>query len=218
MRLFETRKDRWPRQAGKAVLEYEHTGEPVREGNKIIIPDDGRVELFRLQKGWNQFLVGLGENSLWFGGTDENPFLVRLGSDVFDEFVQSPKGFYSLLVPKLIRNLQEKFPSVTYVRQGDIFAFPLPYSWEELEKAFNICHWYTLAYKEVKKAELMLFGTRHTLSGVNLVVGEESGFFRGLVTQLVEGTVNAPDHTTRVLEGPHVIAQTAHLYSPKEAD
>jgi len=217
MRLFEREKSRWPRLAGKAVLEYDgHTIVPRREKGTIIIPERGETEIFKLKQDWSQLLIASPGQGIWFGGTDENPFLVQLNGGVYNQFLRSPRDFYTSLVPGLMNTLVKMFPKVSYSRQGDIFYFPLPYSWGEIEKAVNVCYWRTLDLSNKKKGEFSLFDTRHILKGLSLAL--DTNILGGKVNMLVEGTLVAPDHSSRVLEGPHAIAQTSNLFSPTEAD
>ena len=215
MRLCEMRSDRRPKEAGKAIIKYsDSVRHPERKGKVITLPKDGSLELFKLQPDWNQFLVHQGD-SLWFGGTDENPFLVRMNPSILDAYLRSPKNFYPGIVPSLIGELEKRFPQMSYRRQGDIFAFPLPYSWEDFEKAFQICYWNSVVfhYKPIH-----ILDTRHILTGKYLNLKREYGLLGQLASFVAEGVVKAPDHTPMKIEGPHAISQTALLWSPPEAD
>ena len=215
MRLCEMRSDRRPKEAGKAIIKYsDSVGHPTRKGKVITLPKDGSLELFKLQPDWNQFLVHQGD-SIWFGGTDENPFLVRMDYSILNAYLKSPNDFYPSIVPTLMGKVKERFPQMSYRRQGDIFAFPLPYTWEDLEKAFEICYWNSFTFHH---EPTHINNTRHILTGKYLNLKREYSLFGQLVNLVVEGVVKAPDHTPMKLEGPHAIGQTAFLYNPPEAD
>lgn len=219
MRLFELEKR--PTKAGKAKLDYGVVGEPSRVRRTIVIPNTPDLELFPLQDNWNQFLVITGRNrAVWFGGTDENPFLVAMDDDVLDNFFQrGSEGFYADLVPGVMTRLRDMFQT-PWVRQGDVFAYPLPYSWDDLDKAFDICRGSKLGYKEVdaRPAAVSVLGTRHRLCAGRFLAESVEILGLGVRVPVVEGRVEAPDHTPMTLVGPHVLSQTRHLYSPKEAD
>lgn len=217
MRLFELEKR--PTVAGKAKIGYSPThGVPIRNGKNITIPSNPGLELFPLQEGWSQFLVASqDENRVWFGGTDENPFLVEMRREAFKLFLTSgTQGFYDSLIPEVMRTLQDRFQK-PWSRQGDVFAYPLPFSWEELDKAFHICHGDGIKVEEVERTKRrQVFGTRHLFWG-KLVPGHVDLLGLDQLT-VVEGKIEAPDHSPVTLVGPHVLAQTRLLYNSQEAD
>ncbi len=216
--LLTELRGRRPKKAGKAFLEYEDRYErPYRKDDIIVLPNRGDLQLYRLQPRWNQFIARFDRSTVWFGGTDENPFLVRIDDHPFSEYCSyGPTGFYESLIPAL--------PSTTYKRQGDVFASPIPFTWEEIVKA--------LKYILGRSADVVtsgpdernggLFGTRHHLNGLELKgticlpveesVGRDSWFV------LAEGTIVAPDHTDMELKGVHALVQTRHLHDPRIAD
>lgn len=215
-------KGRRPRRAGKAHLEYSDKDiYPGRDGDTIILPSRGDLQLYKLQKDWNQFIARIDYSTVWFGGTDENPFLVRIDDLPFTKYCKyGPEGFYQSLLPEL--------PEKTYKRQGDIFACPIPFTWEEILKAYKYIHgWKTLEVAEAGPDERGggLFGTRHHLKGVTLshTVRMPETFvtsFGSSPTWLVlaEGVVVTPDHTDMELKGVHALAQTLHLQDSRRAD
>lgn len=216
MRLFELEKR--PTRAGKAKLDYGDVREPSRIRKTITLPDDPSVEMFPLQEDWNQFLVASQDGRrVWFGGTDENPFLVEMSREVFNLFLKDgAQGFYDSLIPEVMRTLQDKFQK-PWVRQGDIFAYPLPFSWRELDGAFHICYGIGIKVEEVEVAERRrVFGTRHLFLGK--FVPDRVNLLGLTELTVVEGKIEAPDHNPITLEGPHALAQTRLLYSPPEAD
>ncbi len=216
--LLTELKGRRPTRAGKARIEYASRDTyPERRGDTIVLPSCGDLELYRLQPGWNQFIVRQGYNTTWFGGTDENPFLVHISDTPYRAYCKGgPEGFYRSLVPDL--------PGPAYRRQGDIFASSIPFSWEEVLRALKLILGWNSEVVESCPDERGggLFGTRHHLKGVQLrssvrLPVEGSGrtdtFFI-----LAEGTVVAPDHTDMKLEGVYALAQTRHLQDPRIAD
>lgn len=226
MRLAEMKAGSRPNKAGLALIDwYSPEGGqsvPSREGDVLHLPRYFDAELFRLQPHYNQFLYCLRERT-WFAGTDERPFLVRLGDGSFMRFLNGgPNGFYHSLIPEGLVKLAKKAGTrcqfdiperQTYVRQGDIFAYPLSLTWGEIRRAF-----YILRGNEMETASgaLEIFGTRHSLAFGRYLQGTHL-LGRDLAL-VVEGTVVAPDHTSMKLETPHALFQTSGLFSPEEAD
>lgn len=217
MRLFELEKR--PTKAGKAKLDYGDVHEPSRIRKTITLPNYPSVEVFPLQEDWNQFLISIGGRPVWFGGTDENPFLVAMDEEVLETlFQKGSEGFYASLVPGLMSRLYNRFGD-PWVRQGDIFAYPLPYSWDELDKAFDICWGCKSESTEIAaKDRVSVLGTRHQLCSGRFLAEPVEILGLGVKVPVVEGRIEAPDHTPITLVGPHVVAQTRHLYQPREAD
>lgn len=218
--LLQELRGRRPKRAGKAIIEYDSQETyPRREGSTIILPYRGDLQLYKLQKDWNQFIARLDYSTGWFGGTDENPFLVRISNRPFDCYCRyGPDGFYNSLIPDL--------PGKTHRRQGDIFACPIPFSWEEIVKACRYIDGMRVEVLSISE-DRPIFGTRHSIRGQALdrrltIKGDpDSGIDRAHERQwydLVEGTVVAPDHTPMELIGVHVLAQTLHLTDAKNAD
>lgn len=212
---------RRPKRAGKAILEYDDVVPgPYRNGSTIVLPNRGDLQLIKLQKDWNQFMVRFDYGTVWFGGTDENPFLVSIDDHPFSRYCRyGPKGFYESLLPEL--------PGNTYKRQGDIFTCPIPFTWEEIIKVYRYIHGWTVDIVEAKPDERDggLFGTRHHLKGVTLnhTVRMPETFISSSGSSptwliLAEGTIVAPDHTDMELKGVCALAQTLHLRDPQKAD
>jgi len=216
--LLAELRGRRPKKAGKAVLEYGRSDQyPYRKDDVIVLPDRGDLELYRLQPGWNQFVARFDFSTVWFGGTDENPFLVRINDAPFREYCQrGPRGFYESLVPEL--------PGQTYRRQGDIFATPIPFTWDEIIKALQYILGWSARATVAKPDENGggLFGTRHHLVGMELAstvrLPIEGSNWADHFFVIAEGTVRAPDHTDMKLEGVCALAQTQHLHDPRVAD
>lgn len=218
MKLFEMRSR--PKTAGKAELIFSNTNTPCREGNVITLRDYPELEFYPLGEG-EQFLVrtkavipsrGLVERAIYFGGTDENPFLVVLKEEIFDRFMSGgEKAFYDALKPDLMKKLEKEF-GVPAFRQGDIFAIQFPMSWDEVQLSARMFGQTKAVASEVKTWSIL--GTRHRLTGKMLeatIMGVQN-------TPIVEGVIECPDHMPMTLEGLHVLAQTAGLVEPKTAD
>lgn len=212
MRLFEMASR--PTEAGLAKLRFssmEGGGRslPLRERADIFLPDDPDLEFFPI-KGGAQFLLSRrgGRGGYWFGGTDENPFLVELQAKLFLSFVTcGEEGFYADLKPQVVTRLEQEL-RVSARRQGDIFAVPVPLSLETLRQASIILSREELQLESVES--LHVFGTRHELTGLSydLDVGSILG----------EGVLRAPDHSPLELKGVHLIAQAEGLLHPERAD
>ncbi len=222
MRLMELGRDR-PTKAGKAILDFYPTSKdgtnPVtREKNVISIPDFVDLEMFQLESGWKQFLLVAGghntsvDNSeVFFGGTDENPFLVQMDPKVMREyFLGGPPRFYRAIRPRRIEALEEALCRSPR-RQGDIFAIHTGYTWEGLRRAAAIVGEAKVNVTDRKAASL--FQTRHLLTGQHVLLK-----IGGAEMQFASGTVVAPDHADLALTKPYLIEQTEFLYDPPAAD
>jgi len=205
-------------EAGKANIRYsKEESEPRREKSTIVLPDDPMAEMLNLEGNWHQFLyTDRRISSVWFGGTDENPFLVRMDESVFATALrEGSQRFYANLVPSLITTMLRLLPYCQsgLRRQGDIFCLSVSYS------EFSIRHATKLIIgkdAEMRKADdLPLFGTRHIIKGEGFqnvtLLGEE-------VPLLVRGKIEAPDHSPLEFKRLSVLAQTRNLYDPKQAD
>ncbi len=204
-----------PKKAGLAKLHYERNRHktPFRKSADIVLPDDPEMELFFLMNG-KQFLLRIenSETQYWFGGTDERPFLVRLKEEPFRAFQKEGDNlFYATLKPKTITKFEQTF-QVLAKRQGDIFAVPVPHSWDELQRASLICLGVKREPESVKLQPI--FGTRHRLTGL---YSENIELF-GSYYPLGEGVLEAPDHSPLKLERMHLIVQAQNLYDPRSAD
>lgn len=225
MKLAEMEK--LPERAGLAQLEFESETEelelPVRINNKIILPDIQESDFFSLQEG-TQFLLIINLPQFlyraWFGGTDERPFLVALEDDIIEIFEkEGEKGFYKALKPDFIKEIERAF-NVDSLRQGDIWAVPIPFNWEQLKMLGGIiccisC-WEDTNSDPVK--EESLFETRHLLTGRRSCDLEYYEDISEKSFILAEGTITAPDHSPLKLKGVHVLVQTEYLHDPTAAD
>ena len=220
MKLFQIR-GKLPVKAGDAALEFDQGVEDAkREGKRITLPYDSMAEYYPLRKK-SQFLFYIGPRPqhemarVWFGGTEEQPFLVRLTTDPFNAFVRGGEAsFFAALKPAVISGFEE-ITGVPSIRQGDIFAIRLGnVSWNSFRevfqyvfKSFVSCDISCVTPVPKKARWLRLFGTRHIITG--MAVSQPP---------LAEGTLEAPDHAPVVLKGIHLLAQAQGLWDPRRAD
>lgn len=218
-----------PRQAGEAVIRWSSAEGPVRKGPEIVLPLLEGISFIPLQDG-QQFLYVYGPKAVnyarvsgcWFGGTDENPFLVRLNDgDYLRQSIRAIEKegesvFYEALRPEDLGGL-EKFTQTTAKRQGDIFALPISPSWSSLQKEMERCSAMfgaqIVVVKSEKKVECPVFGTRHILKGTCAEVRADS-----IVRTFATGALEAPDHSPLGLDNVHALFQSAGLYRPEQAD
>lgn len=224
MRLIEM-KNHLPEKAGVARLSFTMSDawsrgtNPHREKNEINLPINPGTEFFPLM-GNDQFVLkrSLGAHDgceIWFGGTDEEPFLVRLKDEAFDALVGGgEEGFFDALKPRSVKSL-EKDLNVTAKRQGDIFAVELPYPWEELERIQKVCLGRDLNHEKIGVGAIQLFETRHSIR--NGICAPWVKIVDSL-HMVASGVMNAPDHGPLELKMPHVIIQADNLFDPKKAD
>ncbi len=189
MRVIEMKRNGFPNKADKAKIEWESNCEgsginedlemgcdgmikaPRREGDVIILPEYYDSEFFWLDDEQRQFIFTL-SNVNFFGGTDENPFLVRLknSSDLKNYLLHGDtESFFERLNP--IDHALRK--DNNWRRQGDIFGYLSPFTIDEVDKGFK--NYSALSRKmfskesEIKchitKQEKKLFETRHVFKG-----------------------------------------------------
>lgn len=211
-----------PRKAGIAVLNW-GARTPSRVGKTITLPTFDGVEFFPLLSG-AQFLLhapGLapGLNEAFFGGTDEQPFLVQLEPSVVATFRSGgEQEFYTALKPVAVDRLEERFSSHA-LRQGDWFAVRFP-DWSRAK------YWAQCSFHRdgecnsgaTEKGIVAVGGTRHTLKGRFLAPCRMMQELRSNCPLVGEGVLEAPDHADKVLKGPHAFFQTARLANPEAAD
>jgi hypothetical protein len=204
---------RKPTKAGVAALSFDKDiSLPSLADNVIHLPSGEENDFFCLKKG-KQFLFvqeGMLDNSYWFGGTDESPFVVEITGYAFHAFeTGGEKGFYDFLKPEIIKKLEKKF-KVKAKRQGDIWAFPLPFiTWECLE-LLRMLDLECYTFENEKSVGVL--ETRHTIEGnyMDLEVSENevSG---GNYRVFAQGTLKSPNHAPLELETLHLLAQTNGL-------
>ena len=222
MRYMEMQGD-LPKKAGAATLDfYEPESGGVRnvyrKDDVIHLPAFSDLEMFPLVPDWTTFLAiqggwaaGGDKQQVFFGGTDENPFLVRMDSTVLSGFYEGGPGrFFEAIRPREITELETKLKRKAR-RQGDIFALDVGYSWDELTHAADVLGGVQLQVKELPAMELLQ--TRHVLHGQYARMHT-----RNHDMEFISGTVVAPDHADLELTVPYVVGQTAFLYDPPHAD
>ncbi len=218
-----------PKRAGEAVISFEEVAffTPGREGETIFLPPHPNGDFFSLREGTN-FLFEDNEKGVWFGGTDENAFLVALEHEAIQIFKEGgEEGFYNALKPDSIA-FWEKKTGLKAKRQGDIWAIRLPYSWKDITNVLAMvlrlegdC---SLDPAEVFGYEI--FETRHRLTGkvIDIFhVFDDIGidvlnFFKYDWPVLAQGVIEAEDHFPLKLNRIHLLAQTALLFEPDTAD
>ncbi len=217
-----------PSKAGKTKIHFlDADTHPTRNDEDISLPLSKNAQFYPIALG-TQFLFTnprrYDENDVFFGGTDEEPFLVQLNSSILqvlkkEEFFKgNERALYNALKPKSIAD-REIALQKECGRQGDIFFIPSGFSFEELERMLTAFYPDKYGfdedgvggYTEAKTGNAMsVFGTRHELHGTALIL---SGI--GLFG---EGFLKAPDHAERTLLDVHFMAQTAYLFNPQMAD
>jgi len=207
-----------PRVAGKAKLEYSINGtRPYREGDTIIIPDKPLGELFSLRDDCYQFLYSTNHNNnLWFGGTDENPFLVEMNPGLLGTFLgEGTRAFYLALVPGGLTTLASRLPNhqCRIGRQGDIFFLSVSYSYYTIAHAHKLITGKDIEVKSAKDHQI--FGTRHILNGDGF---QDFNLLGTNISLMVTGVIEAPDHSPVALKRLSILGQTQGLVDPHNAD
>ena len=110
MRLFEVQQKfgDLPQKAGIAVLNWKGSV-ASRDGKTITLPThDDEIQFFPLLDGM-QFLLQVPSirqiTRVFFGGTDEQPFLVEMDSEVITSLRGGEESFFNEIKPKGARVL-----------------------------------------------------------------------------------------------------------------
>lgn len=119
----------------------------------------------------------------------------------------------------MIKSIEREF-DVDSDRQGDIWAAPIPYTWEEFERLFLLFQVEAVTIQsEPKKVESFeLLNTRHRLDGLYIIREAWTPWSPPRQRVFAEGTITAPDHPPMTLEGIYIVAQTEHLFNAPTAD
>lgn len=229
-----------PTKAGITKLVFEDCEYPRREGDVISLPNEGWNHFFPLLGG-EQFVFADSHpngqvRSVWFGGTDEQPFLTQLTTPPMRKLQRGgERCFFASLKPRLMIQIEEAL-GVTAQRQGDIWYVPIPATWEQLipkPRKRSLGERCTALFTRRKaptveplderlgiqdvdyfeKGRMAVWNTQHRIQGQYVSVK-----VFGVETEIGEGVLTAPDHEPRELVGPHVFAQTAHLKDPDYPD
>jgi len=212
MRLFElerTNRGKLPKTAGDAVLKWdEDCKTPSRKDEVITLPAGHSVEMFSLLDG-AQFLLDV-DSRVFFGGTDERPFLVELDNRIMKHFGGDELQLFNALKPGPVKMLEKSF-GVEAKRQGDWFAVPLLMSWDKVVAMLKFFSLFSEKYLR-HNVKFSLGGTRHIFHG--------TGYWGLNVawSAIGSGVLVAPDHEDLVLKEPHALFQTSYLANPKEAE
>lgn len=168
---------------------------------------------------------------VYFGGTDEKPFLTELTRVAYQALIdEGEEFFYQSLVPSRVAHLGHLWGALPK-RQGDIWALPLPCDvWELNGPTLDLADLpVTFVVTDSEHTSLQLCLSRHQLvkglvwrirvtenrisieQGVNSLAAARPSIENIVVCQ---GLIQAPDHTDLVLQEPHLIEQTANLRNP----
>jgi hypothetical protein len=195
------------RKFGIAEVEFESSGAPSRRGTVLALPFAfNDVEMHSLLGGEQFLLKTSGRN--FFGGTDEQPFMVELDQSHMERFERGGEdAFYEGLKPSRMRDY-ERVTGAEAVRQGDIWALPLGVTWNFLNNYHRQSY---LAPPKLRRGTKTVARTRHRIVGcwtsrwVRLPKDRGWVNLQGLAA---EGTLRAPDHEERRLDGPHLLMRT----------
>lgn len=148
----------------------------MKEGGKIWLPRTADRTL-HLLKGGEQFLFAphANNNGVYFGGTDEGPFLTELTKEALLAYRNGgEEAFNCVLKPSIIQTLEAIHGAGKTIRQGDIFAYPMPYDRDELWKRWNNnCLTSQFKFDHVPcRGKIDLFGTRHSIQSAANTSGQ----------------------------------------------
>lgn len=210
---------------------------PERYGDHIFLPLVVGAEYYPLKEG-EQFLFMIPSasssidynypDSLFFGGTDERPFLVQVSFQFMDIFFDKGEAeFYEALKPLTMFALEDHYGRRAE-RQGDIFYFSLGASLEEItfERSFindlkKIIGKASVDFMPCKyNADELnrVFDTRHIIQGPFRENDDKRDSSRRRTMPwfgLGQGTLTAPDHSPRTFDSLHALAQTKGLVGPQ---
>lgn len=206
-----------PTKAGMAQLHFGQQGllgqlllppSISRSGNHIVLSDNPGLDFYPLKDG-EQFLADEYDHGVWFGGTDERPFLVRIESSLLSDYKHGgEEAFFESLKPERIRQVEQD-EGIATKRQGDIFAVTLTVTWSALLQVMRVTDRFAPRPLSVKQESL--FRTRHLLTGLQLVHILSNGNHRDPIV-FADGIIRAPDHKPLELNGVHLLAQARGLF------
>lgn len=221
MQIITHREEYRPKTAGLAKLHYGQYYTAERKGEDIFLPDTENSLLFE-HKSLPLFLYA-NRDELYFGGTDERPFLVRINTRQWDvpkwlEFWNKDQ-FLEKLMPYNLRKLRQWFTQKPK-RQGDIWALPL--SNADWEMVISIGYVLGVSSKgkfsETEESGLNIYETRHKLFGEYWIFKQPEKYENG-EGLVAKGTVKAPDHEDMDISSTlHLIFQNDYLYDRRNAD
>ena len=216
-----------PEKAGEAILNFKPDRKrSFRRRERIYLPADPAAQFFPLQEGRQFLFIGRQNRNIYFGGTDEQPFLTQMvdslthsqllnhiSGGIYPEYEMDEQEFYNALKPEVISYLEQRH-DVQTKRQGDIFAVKIPHTMQEIVRANAVLG----SDEKPTQGEWSVFDTRHTLNGSRFhttLFDDDNGLWDGVVAQ---GTMTAPNHKPINLNGLHVLAQTQYLANPGNDD
>lgn len=163
------------------------------------------------------------DKRIMFGGIDEfSLFITELQNKPFSIFKkQGEEAFYESLVPKIIKNWSKK-TGCQYGRQGDWFFTPLKLKnkYHFLKLALCIILRHPKAKSQLEKSTFgiyeyskSLLNTRHKLE--IMPNSEKYQIIEFPSAMLIaKGTLSAPNHSSIILDEPHLLAQSNYLVQP----
>jgi hypothetical protein len=207
-----------PRYFGVTRAQVADVPIPERIGDVISLPGIGPTTALYPLLGGEQFVFaqdGLGAGlprRAFFGGTDEQPFLVELRlPHLATLLAEGEPAFYESLKPDAIKQMEAVFGPQT-IRQGDIYAFPIPLNWNVLMRLQPRSE----RRNGIRRSNGSIEGTRHHLSQghrariIRVHIGEDKVRFPWQM-MAGDGVLRAPDHAARTLVGPHLIDRSRSM-------
>ncbi len=208
--IAETSILKLPQKLGAARLRYYPEVEmPFRDGSDIFVP-------YRV--GWSLQLLQSGSlarisnrqsyRGLYFGGTDESPFLSLLDTDLIDtDEIQ----FFAGLKPDVVSKLERRW-NIEAGRQGDWFYIKVPENFRSMVGMAELCALVMSIDERGRNLKEInsnrgdrLDGTRHVVDGELVEVAQGRYIARGVL--------RAPDHSDRKLDIYHFLAQAKGFYN-----
>lgn len=192
-----------------------------RKENEIYFPGNILSRFYFLKKG-EQFLMTYPRNDrsggshLFFGGTDEKPFLVELEFSAFEDLVKGEDAFFQGLKSPVTCEW-EGYLGKKAKRQGDWFAIGTTRNFQSWPK-FMSEHFYGEEFAIESVESQPLNNTRHRLVGLYAHATREKQSRWSGEFIIAEGEIHAPDHEPLALKGPHLLFQADHLLHPQQAD
>lgn len=229
MNLFklERRRRGLPVKAGTATLkwfkprEVEKLPRPWRSDDSIFLPYHEDVDFHILLNGQQFVWEDHRYSQVFFGGTDESPFLVQLHPCYSMSELGNQRTFFSSLKPDGIRSLEKHFRTKA-LRQGDWYALPIPIPFNLLIGTLHLFGaWRSSSILLVEKPDksVRLNGTRHLLKTKRYIpLDALVSHFPGLYLITDGGIMVSADHSNLKLRGTHVLSQTTSVIYQKSAD
>ena len=218
-----------PSAVGGVRIEF-RTGRPldelpsVEEGVIIVpLPYEGMVA-YPLDDGQQMLVYNQTyDRTFYIGIDDDAPFAVELDSDRWDNFLSGGEDeFYASLKPDIIARFEEYW-GVKAVRQGNVWAVPVPGTWDAIEAYHARTGRTQVLYVDVESGEEDdVFQNGHVLKSggrsadyVRLPADGDWGGSDHLTVDLDDdvavvatGVLVTSDHPDLVMDQPHILAPT----------